>query len=75
MASVFSIFFIPFKSLWKPLKPHWWLTAVLWMVMASLASAAAVELRVAIQEDTDEVKIGSSTAAIVKDANGQVIGS
>ncbi|MBP0030457.1 SpoIID/LytB domain-containing protein [Roseofilum sp. Guam] len=74
MASVFSIFFIPFKSLWKPLKPHWWLTTLLWMVMASLASAAAVELRVAIEEDTDEVKIGSSTAAIVKDANGQVIG-
>jgi len=74
MASVFSLFFIPFKSVWKPLKPHWWLTTLLWMVMASVASAAEVELRVAIEEDTDQVKIGSSTAAIVKDANGQVIG-
>ncbi|MDJ1174439.1 SpoIID/LytB domain-containing protein [Roseofilum capinflatum] len=74
MASVFSIFYIPVKALLKPIKPHWWLTTLLWMVMASLASAAEVELRVAIQEDTDRVKIGSSTAAIVKDSNGQVIG-
>lgn len=74
MASVFTIFFIPFQSLLKPLKPHWWLTTLLWMVMASLASAAEVELRVAIQEDAEQVKIGSSTAAIVKDGNGQVIG-
>lgn len=74
MASVFSIFFIPVKALLKPIKPHWWLTTLLWMVMASLASAAEVELRVAIQEDTDRIKIGSSTAAIVKDSNGQVIG-
>ncbi len=75
MASMLNIFLIPFKFLFQPLKqPHWWLTTLLWMLMASWASAAEVELRVAIKENTNEVKIGSSTAAIVKDANGQVIG-
>ena len=77
MVAALSLFLIPFKALFKPLKslkPHWWLTTALWMAMAAVASAAEVEMRVAISEDADSIKIGSSTAAVVKDSNGQVIG-
>jgi stage II sporulation protein D len=52
---------------------HWWLTALLWVVIIAPAQAA-LELRVAIEEDVAKVRIGSSVNAIVRDGSGRVLG-
>lgn len=70
------------KSLFASLKPlfrlgkhRWWVPLFLWTVMANPAFAAEqVELRVAIKKEVSQVKIGSSTNAIVRDGSGQVLG-
>lgn len=51
---------------------HWWLSFFLWMLF--VAPAAALELRVAIQEGVSRMKVGSSTKALVRDAAGQQLG-
>lgn len=54
---------------------HWWLTALLWVVIIAPAQAA-LELRVAIEEHVPSVRLGSSVDAIVRDASsGRVLGS
>jgi stage II sporulation protein D len=47
--------------------------AVLWLMFAP-ATQAAVELRVAIKKNTNNIQVGSSTPAVVKDINGRVLG-
>ena len=47
--------------------------AVLWLMFASPAQAS-VELRVAIKKNTNNVQVGSSTPALVKNINGKVLG-
>lgn len=46
----------------------------LFWVLAAGSAEAAVELRVAVRAATDRLQIGSSTAAIVRDAAGRQVG-
>jgi stage II sporulation protein D len=50
-----------------------WLAAFIWVCMLAPAQAA-LELRVAIKNKVSEVKVGSSTTAVVKDAAGRPLG-
>ncbi|MBD2464841.1 SpoIID/LytB domain-containing protein [Oscillatoria sp. FACHB-1407] len=65
------------KQLWlKPLlklaQKSWWMSLLVWL--AAIAPAhAALELRVAIEQDVSRVTLGSSTPATVRDASGQVL--
>jgi stage II sporulation protein D len=61
------------KSLLQTGKRSWWLIACLW-VMGAMAAQAGVEMRVAIDEGVGRITVGSSTKAIVRDANGREIG-
>lgn len=49
-----------------------WLSGLFWLLL--ILPSQALELRVAIQKNVSNVKIGSSTAAVVKDASGRKIG-
>jgi stage II sporulation protein D len=49
-----------------------WLTPLVWLL--AIAPAMAMELRVGIEKGLREVKVGSSTAATVKDGSGQILG-
>ncbi|MEA5573369.1 SpoIID/LytB domain-containing protein [Calothrix sp. UHCC 0171] len=61
-------------SLFSPLKArYWWLGILLWMAMLAPAQASVI-LRVAIERDVNQVKVGSSTAAAVKDGSGRTLG-
>ena len=52
----------------------WWLSLLLWLsVVAPLQ--AAVELRVAIKKGVSQVKVGSSTPAVVRDGAGRQLGT
>lgn len=51
----------------------WWLSFLLWMILVGPAQAA-MELRVAIEEGVTQVKVGSSTKAIVRNSAGQTLG-
>lgn len=53
-------------------KTSWWITLIFWLV-AIAPVQAELELRVAIEQDVSEVKVGSSTQAILRDASGQVL--
>lgn len=55
------------------IKPSHWLVFVLWLLMMAPASAS-VALRVAIEQGVNQVKIGTSSPATVKDAYGRVVG-
>ncbi len=50
-----------------------YLTFFLWLLI-SLAPAQAAQLRVAVAQKISEVKIGTSTTAIISDENGKKIG-
>src|SRR4028118_2184305 len=52
---------------------HWWLSFLLWIVLVGPAQAA-MELRVAIKQGVSQVRVGSSTKALVRDAAGQEVG-
>lgn len=43
------------------------------LLLAALPAAAALELRVAIEQDVGTVTVGSSTNAVLRDASGQVL--
>ena len=64
-----SINFI-LKSLF--LSKRHWLSWLIWLVF--ILPAQAVELRVAIEKEVSQVKVGSSTTAIVKDSTGKELG-
>jgi len=51
----------------------WWLSALLWIAIA-LPAKAAVELRVAIEDGVNQVTVGSSTRALVRDSAGKEVG-
>jgi stage II sporulation protein D len=51
---------------------YWWFACLLWMVF--VLPAQATEMRVAIKKDVSQLKIGSSTTAVVKDGSGKQIG-
>ncbi|HEY9751872.1 MAG TPA: SpoIID/LytB domain-containing protein [Coleofasciculaceae cyanobacterium] len=51
----------------------WWLAGLLWFIMIAPAQAA-LELRVGIQSGSEQVKVGSSTKAVVRDGTGRPLG-
>ncbi|MGK7922988.1 MAG: SpoIID/LytB domain-containing protein [Trichodesmium sp.] len=57
----------------KSLKHYWWTSILAWVLMIAPAQASLV-LRIAIQEGAKEVKVGSSTQAIIRDGAGRAIG-
>ena len=61
-----------FKELVLTNKSHWLLSLLLWLLF--ILPAQAIDLRVAIRKNAPNVKVGSSTAAIVKDQTGRKIG-
>jgi stage II sporulation protein D len=61
------------KSLVQTGTRSWILSICLWLVSA-VSAQAGVEMRVAIDEGVNRVTVGSSTKAIVRDANGREIG-
>lgn len=52
---------------------HWWLSILVWIALVAPAQASVI-LRVAIQRDVNQVRVGSSTTAIVKDSSGRNLG-
>ncbi len=52
---------------------HWWISILFWIVLVA-PSQASVILRVAIERGVNQVKVGSSTTAIVKDGSGRTLG-
>lgn len=60
------------KQLIQLSRRYWWLSLLVWIAL--IDPAAALELRVAIKEDAARVNVGSSTAAVVRDDTGQLLG-
>lgn len=64
--------------LWRTAKPRrnraWWLSVLIWLAAIVPAQAASLEMRVAIEDGVSQVKIGSSTKAIVRDGSGRSLG-
>jgi stage II sporulation protein D len=52
---------------------HWWMGILLWFALVAPAQASVI-LRVAIERGVNQVKVGASTAAIVKDSSGRTLG-
>jgi stage II sporulation protein D len=50
----------------------WWFACFLWLLF--VLPSQATEIRVAIKKDVSQLKIGSSTPGVVKDASGKQIG-
>lgn len=53
-------------------KQSWWLTLALWLV-AMAPARAALDLRVAVEQNVSAVQVGSATNALLKDSSGQVL--
>lgn len=60
------------KSIFFNHKQYWLFSSLIWLLL--VFPAQALELRVAIQKDVDNLKVGSSTSAIVRDGQGKQIG-
>ncbi len=54
-------------------KKNWWLSLLLWLIL--VAPATALELRIAVRGKVNQIKVGSSTEAVVKDSQGQKVGT
>ncbi|MEH2178831.1 SpoIID/LytB domain-containing protein [Nostoc sp.] len=52
---------------------YWWVSIFLWIALVAPAQASVI-LRVAIERDVNQVKVGSSTTGIVKDSTGRTLG-
>jgi stage II sporulation protein D len=52
---------------------YWWIGILFWIVLVAPAQASVI-LRVAIERGVNQVKVGSSTTAIVKDGSGRTLG-
>lgn len=61
-----------FQELVSTSKSHWLLSMLLWILL--ILPAQAIDLRVAVQKNAQNIKVGSSTSAIVKDQTGRKIG-
>jgi stage II sporulation protein D len=53
-------------------KKSWWMALLLWLV-AIAPARAELEMRVAIERDVSQVKVGSSTNATLRDGSGKVL--
>jgi stage II sporulation protein D len=57
-----------------PSKNAWWLTFFIWLVAIMPARATdQLMLRVAIKQDVNQIQVGGSTTAVLKNADGQVL--
>ncbi|WP_414530144.1 SpoIID/LytB domain-containing protein [Nodularia chucula] len=52
---------------------HWWIGIFFWLALVAPAQASVI-LRVAIERGVNQVKVGSSTTAVVKDSTGRTLG-
>jgi stage II sporulation protein D len=52
---------------------HWWVGILLWFVLVAPAQASVI-LRIAIERGVNQVKVGASTPAVVKDSSGRTLG-
>jgi stage II sporulation protein D len=52
---------------------YWWISILLWIALVAPAQASVI-LRVAIEKDVNQVRVGSSTTATVKDSTGRSLG-
>ncbi len=70
---------LSFKQLIPSGKNSWWLSLLIGLAtlmelsVGAAAAQAALELRVAIKQDVDQVRVGSSTNAVLRDGSGQVL--
>ncbi|MBD2202125.1 SpoIID/LytB domain-containing protein [Calothrix sp. FACHB-1219] len=65
---------ILFGSILSQIKgQHWWLGILLWIALVAPAQASVI-LRIAIERNVNQVKVGSSTAAVIKDGTGRTLG-
>lgn len=62
-----------FKTLARLPQPRWWGSLFIWWLFL-MAPAAALEMRVAIEENVGSVTVGSNTTAVVRNSDGQVLG-
>ena len=53
-------------------KRHWLFSGLIWLLM--MLPVGAIELRVAIEKEVTNLKVGSSTTAVVKDGKGRTLG-
>jgi stage II sporulation protein D len=53
----------------------WWMTLLFGLVaiISAVPARAELELRVAVEQDMGQIKVGSSTAAVLRDAAGQAL--
>jgi len=62
------------SSLFSQIKGrHWWIGILLWIALVAPAQASVI-LRVAIERGVNQVKVGSSTTATLKDSTGRTLG-
>jgi stage II sporulation protein D len=61
------------RSILRQGKKAWWMPLMLWAVMLAPAQAEQLSLRVAIEQDQNQIKIGSSTDATLTDGAGQAL--
>lgn len=54
-------------------KRYGWATLLIWFCLVAPAQAQLL-LRVAIKDGANQVKVGSTTQAVVRDGNGKVLG-
>lgn len=52
---------------------HWWFGILLSIAMTAPAQASVI-LRIAIEQNVNQVRVGSSTKAVVKDGSGRTLG-
>jgi stage II sporulation protein D len=58
-----------------PKLSQWWGGAfLLWVILAGAGAAQALEMRVALQENAEQVKVGSSSNAVVRNGAGEILG-
>jgi stage II sporulation protein D len=68
-----AVLFTVMTQLLRTGSRSWWLSGLLWLAIMAPAQAA-LELRVAIEDGVSQVKVGSSTKAVVRDASGRQLG-
>ncbi len=65
---------VNFASLLSQFKArHWWFGILLSIAMVAPAQASVI-LRIAIEQNVNQVRVGSSTTAVVKDGSGRTLG-
>lgn len=67
-----SIFFLKILQSLKWAERHGWLAVLLWLALT--VPTLAIELRVAIEEGVNKIKVGSSTNAVVRNGAGKILG-